>query len=924
VNALSNNPNRHPWVRRVLIFIGVAGVLYLGLLFVLSRFLDPETLAASLEPQLERALARDVEIGRAEVGFFPLGMRLQDVSVADPTGLAPMLASVESVEFQVDLIPLFRKQIRIRRLVINTPVANLRVAADGHTNFGDFSAEQSQGAPDEEPGAAEAFSLVLRGIQITGGRLSLINEEDSTTANMGDLQLRADVQREAAGPWSFVGSSEGDVSFGKIDGEGGATGLPLVLSFDILAGPSFEELEIRSGSLGVESVALVLDGKVEGLKNPVRMISLNLRGDGIPLQSLLEALPEQLRSSFLGEAEGSVGGSVGGSIEADLRVEGELGPDKKPRISGTARLAGASLSKDGIRLARNLNADFSMASGGPLLVSAEGEVMDGPFALEGQGEMGGERLIDLRLEAYPDLALIGSVVELQEGVSAQGRIKADVRITGPAADPRKLRFWGEVSPTQLRIITPAVGVPITFPGGPIALQGNNATFRDFPLLLELDQFLATGEIRGITSFGESGRTVEANASIRGPKLNLLRLTTKPLPDPALSYGKVAFARVGGRPVAGRSVVEAAQELRLNRPDSIPLAGVLTLALDTIIDAKGRLENVRAVVEFGPDFLRVSDASFNRYGGRIQANGNLMLGENAQEPFSMKLEVENLDASAFLGANSPLGKIVRGRLSLNLDLVGSLDALLLPEGPTLVGSGAFSLTEGGLNSILITESLATFLGLDEYRVPDIQDWSTAFVLENGRVRLADARLAGAPGEPRVGGSIGLDGGLDLLSVFSLPSDRLGSFARENLGMAGDLAGRVANRPDVVQAVIRIRGSILGPDLEADPGAAAETITRAVGEEVQSEANRRIQEQTTRLQNRASGFLRGLTQKREVQRPPDSLPANPPPPDTIRPDTIRPDTIRPDTIRPDSIPPDTIRPDTLPPDSVRPEGYLPGGR
>jgi hypothetical protein len=154
-------------------------------------------------------------------------------------------------------------------------------------------------------------------------------------------------------------------------------------------------------------------------------------------------------------------------------------------------------------------------------------------------------------------------------------------------------------------------------------------------------------------------------------------------------------------------------------------------------------------------------------------------------------------------------------------------------------------------------------------------------------------------------VGLDGGLDLLSVFSLPSDGLGSFARENLGLAGEMAGRVANQPEVVQAAIRIGGSILGPELIADPEYAAQTITHAVGEEIQAEAQEQIEEQTSRLRDRASGFLRGLTQRQEAE-------------DTLRPDSIRPDTVPPDTLRPDTIKPDTVPPDTVSSLSDRPGG------
>jgi hypothetical protein len=197
---------------------------------------------------------------------------------------------------------------------------------------------------------------------------------------------------------------------------------------------------------------------------------------------------------------------------------------------------------------------------------------------------------------------------------------------------------------------------------------------------------------------------------------------------------------------------------------------------------------------------------------------------------------------------------------------------------------------------------------------------------------------------------LDGGLDLQSVFSLPSERLNTAALERLGVAGEIAADVARRPDVVQAILRIGGSVFDPSIQADPRAAALTLGAAVQEEVsreaqervdaqraeaerilqeqQAEAQRRIAEQREQLQGRAAGFLRGLIRRPDTQRVPppgDATQVQVPPdsllPDTLRPDTLRPDTLRPDTVRPDTIHPDTVRPDTTRPDTTRPDTLRP---
>jgi hypothetical protein len=275
--------------------------------------------------------------------------------------------------------------------------------------------------------------------------------------------------------------------------------------------------------------------------------------------------------------------------------------------------------------------------------------------------------------------------------------------------------------------------------------------------------------------------------------------------------------------------------------------------------------------------------------------------------------------------------------VDLELIGTLDGLLLPDRPGLLGSGSFSLTGGGLTAIPLTEEIAAFLGLENLREPSIQDWATSFVMEDGRVRLADATVEGAPGSPRVGGSVGLDGGLDLQSIFDLPSERLSATALDRLGVAGEIAANLAQRPEVVQAVLRIGGSVFDPAIQADPRATVATLGAAVREEVtreaqeqvdaqraeaervlqeqQAEARRRIDEQREELKNRATGFLRNLV------RPPDSGRTDPVQPDTAVSDTLRPDTTRPDTTVPDTLRPDTLRPDTTLPDSLRPDTLWP---
>jgi len=938
---VSNSYSNPAWLRwgRRLLFLGVAGAaVFAALTLFLSRFLDPEELAARLEPRLEAALAREVEVGRVEVSLFPLGVRLRDVSVADPTGLAPFLAQVESLEFRAKILPLFRRELRIGRLVLENPVADLRVSSDGRSNFGDFSTQppQDPSGGDESLGGG-SFGLELNGIRISGGSIRFESQEDSTAFDVEALQVRASVRREASGPWFFMGGSEATLSIMDGASSPDLTGLPLAFDFDIETGPAFEKLEIRSGSLGMDPVSLAVVGTVEDLKEPTRAVSLSLTGERMPLGAMVAVLSDHFGFEVPGE--------VGGVVDAELRVEGEMGPGVTPELSGTVTLASGGLeAPDGTQAAQDLSAELVLATDHLLQFQLHGEVLDGPFSLEGRGEVGGRGALNFQLRANPDLGLIESVVELPEGVTAIGRLDTQVRVNGSTNDLRSLRFWGDFSPASVFLTHPALGVTLALPRGRVSLEGGGVSFQNFPVSLGEDQLVVTAELQSVMSYGLPGRTVLVRGTVRGPRLDLPKISTAVPPDSALTYGKVVFARVGGRLVEGRSPEDAARELRLARPDSLPVAGALRVALDTLIYARGRVEDLRALVEFGPSFVRVTEATLKRFGGDIRTSMNLALGEEAREPFNMTLHVQDLDASEFLGANSPLGEVVRGRLSMNMDLIGFLDELLLPDGSSLVGSGSFALTEGGMTSVPLTQSFSSFLGLEGLREPAIQDWSSSFFLGEGLIRLAEATLTGAPGDPRVGGAIGLDGGLDLISIFALHSDRLGSHARENLGITDALAGRIPNRPGFVQAIVHIGGTVYAPELYADPAATIENVAEDVRAQAEAEAERRIQEQRTRLQDRATGLLGNLLRPRDpVAGPgqdsipgdslrPDTVPTDMLLPDTLGGDTIPPDTLIPEPLIPDTVRGDSVRPDTVPPDTVRhpegprsvPVGLFPGWR
>ena len=163
------------WARRGLLALAALGVSYVALLWASSRFLDPVDLADWIEPRLAAAVNRDVEVGEATVRILPFEVRLLDVAVSDPTGLARELAHVGSVAMRLELLPLLRREVRVARVTLDGPLLDLRVGPDGMSNFGDLSPQQR-----EAPAEGDApLALDLRTMSVRDGRLRYSGGVDS-------------------------------------------------------------------------------------------------------------------------------------------------------------------------------------------------------------------------------------------------------------------------------------------------------------------------------------------------------------------------------------------------------------------------------------------------------------------------------------------------------------------------------------------------------------------------------------------------------------------------------------------------------------------------------------------------------------------------------------------------------------------------
>src|SRR5262245_17925269 len=141
-----------PW-RRWAIALGVA--------LVVLRVALPYALRPLLESQASKAINARVDIGDVDLALHRAGIALEDVAVhparwtPETGGGEPALIAWKRFAVAVHWLPLLRKTIQLRELVLESPRVALDRLQDGEINLmGLVPASSTQPAP-EQPAAAE-------------------------------------------------------------------------------------------------------------------------------------------------------------------------------------------------------------------------------------------------------------------------------------------------------------------------------------------------------------------------------------------------------------------------------------------------------------------------------------------------------------------------------------------------------------------------------------------------------------------------------------------------------------------------------------------------------------------------------------------------------------------------------------------------
>jgi AsmA protein len=259
-----------------------------------------DKIAAAVNKQTGRTLEIEGDIG---LSMFPwLGLDIGPTRLSNATGFdEPYMASMETVQVRVKLLPLLKKQLEVDKLRLGGLQLNLAKDANGLSNWADLLGEVE--APDEKPDAdaekgpeAEGFALeglAVEGIEVTDARLLWDDREADARYELNELSFTTGVIEPGE-------AFDLDLQFSMAATQPAVSG-QFALSGNVLIAADLNAVDIKGARLQ-------LDASGEGI--PAGRMTLSLATDmALDLAAGTLSLPDLVLETLGLTVKGDVSGS---------------------------------------------------------------------------------------------------------------------------------------------------------------------------------------------------------------------------------------------------------------------------------------------------------------------------------------------------------------------------------------------------------------------------------------------------------------------------------------------------------------------------------------------------------------------------------------------------------------------------------------
>ena len=158
------------------VFFGLV-VLIIAAVIALFIFVDPNDFKPEIEAAVKTNIGRTLTIqGDLELSIFPwIGLSTGEMILSNAPGFNDNpFATIKSSHIAVKLIPLFKQELEVKRIILEGMVLNLEKNEQGINNWDDLSESEEQSTPSidpEQPNAPPMAFLAIGGFAIENAQI---------------------------------------------------------------------------------------------------------------------------------------------------------------------------------------------------------------------------------------------------------------------------------------------------------------------------------------------------------------------------------------------------------------------------------------------------------------------------------------------------------------------------------------------------------------------------------------------------------------------------------------------------------------------------------------------------------------------------------------------------------------------------------
>lgn len=322
-------------------------------------------------------------------------------------------------------------------------------------------------------------------------------------------------------------------------------------------------------------------------------------------------------------------------------------------------------------------------------------------------------ILNLTMDGNAQLGDVSRYYELKPWINElAGNAVMNLKAQGPAGDPLKIDFNGELNLSDVTARGDSLPLPVTDLGGELTVSPETMDLTDFTMKFGSSDIQLAGEMSNYLSF------IKENVS------------QSELPSVTGNYS--------GTLLNMDEMIDWDEETDPNEPIPIELPEInanVGAEISKLIILGIDLTDVSGSGEMTPEKLVLRDAKATMFEG--SATGNMIwdIPTPTDTRINFSGTLDSLAAKAFfrdtgfLGENSTIHKYVEGAFSADVNYVSDLNPALSPVLSTIDAEGSFGMTKARLVNHPIQMKVANFLNVKELETLALDEWRSEFTITN---------------------------------------------------------------------------------------------------------------------------------------------------------------------------------------------------